>query len=75
MSPTILTELGAILEQLDNAEEVVCAAQLQLVIDTLEMRLSAQDKAAAALNRAAQPRGDGRGLSQPSPALHRSAQP
>lgn len=75
MSPTILAELGAILEQLDNAEEVACAAQLQLVIDTLEMRLGAQDQAAAALNRAAQTRGGGRGLSQPSPDLHHSAQP
>lgn len=70
MSPTILAELGAILEQLDNAEELVCAAQLQLVIDTLEMRLSAKDQAAAALKRSAVSRGGVGGPSQPSPVRH-----
>lgn len=75
MSPAILAKLGSILEQLDNAGEVVCAAQLQLVIDTLEMRLSAEDQAAVALKRAAAPTGGVRGLSQPSPALHHSARP
>ena len=49
MLRNILADLGLILDQLDDAEEVICAAQLQLVIDTLENRIVAGEQAASVL--------------------------
>jgi len=58
MQPTILMELETILEELDHHEETVCAAQLQIVIDSLRARVSARNQAAAALKRASIPKGN-----------------
>lgn len=38
MSSTILIQLATIRDQLDADDEVICAARLQMVIDTLEAR-------------------------------------
>lgn len=51
MQPNILADLGSILAQLDDAEEVICAAQLQLVIDTLENRIAAREQVARVLHK------------------------
>lgn len=45
MEANILADLGSILKQLDDAEEVLCAAQLQLVIDTIESRMAGEEQA------------------------------
>lgn len=39
MLPKILSDLQGILAQLDNAEERICAAQLQSVVDTLAIKI------------------------------------
>lgn len=39
MLPKILSDLQGILAQLDEAEERICAAQLQSVMDTLGKRI------------------------------------
>jgi hypothetical protein len=41
VSGVILADLEQILSRLDEAGEVLCAAQLQMVIDTLERRFDA----------------------------------
>lgn len=55
MSPDVMADMDRILRKLDAAGESVCAAQLQTVIDTLEVRLSARKQAEQALLDARQP--------------------
>ena len=38
MSRNVLQQLGTVLDQLDAADEAICAAHIQMVIDTLKAR-------------------------------------
>jgi hypothetical protein len=49
VSAVILADLEQILSRLDEAGEALCAAQLQMVIDTLERRCDADVRGHAPL--------------------------